>query len=117
MRLTGTHKNNVPVSLNGICNRNYKGQGGSIMEDATATVEEVLFREVLTGGTNLTVIATRIAKEQWQLSVQNEYGINSNWLEFFPSAELAIDAGLNAIEKEGIEPFIDTEGFEYLFEL
>ena len=87
------------------------------MEDVTATVEEVLFREVVTGGTKLIVIATRIAKEQWQLSVQNEYGINSNWLEFFPSAELAIEAGVKAIEEEGIEPFIDTEGFEYLVEL
>ena len=87
------------------------------MEDVTATVEEVLFREVVTGGTKLIVIATRIAKEQWQLSVQNEYGINSNWLEFFPSAELAIEAGVKAIEKEGIEPFTDTEGFEYLVEL
>jgi len=86
------------------------------MEAVTATVEEVLFREVVSGGTKLTVIATSMAKEQWQLSVQNEYGINSNWLEVFPSAELAIEAGLNAIEKEGIEPFIDTEGFEYLFE-
>jgi len=87
------------------------------MEDVTATVEEVLFREVVTGGTKLIVIATRIAKEQWQLSVQNEYGINSNWLEFFPNAELAIEAGLVAIEKEGIEPFIDTEGFEYLVDM
>ena len=87
------------------------------MEDVTATVEDVLFREVVTGGTKLIVIATRIAKEQWQLSVQNEYGINSNWLEFFPSAELAIEAGVKAIEEEGIEPFIDTEGFEYLVEL
>ena len=87
------------------------------MEDVTATVEEVVFREVVTGGTKLIVIATRIAKEQWQLSVQNEYGINSNWLEFFPSSELAIEAGVKAIEEEGIEPFIDTEGFEYLVEL
>ena len=87
------------------------------MEDVTATVEEVVFREVVTGGTKLIVIATSIAKEQWQLSVQNEYGINSNWLEFFPSAELAIEAGVKAIEEEGIEPFTDTEGFEYLFEL
>jgi len=38
-------------------------------------------------------------------------------LEFFPSAELAIEAGVKAIEEEGIEPFTDTEGFEYLFEL
>ena len=87
------------------------------MEDVKAKVEEVLFKEVVTGGTKLIVVATRIAKEQWQLSVQNEYGINSNWLEVFPSAELAIDAGLDAIENEGIEPFIDTEGFEYLVEL
>ena len=86
------------------------------MEDVTATVEEVLFREVVTGGTKLIVIARKIEKEQWQLSVQNESGISSNWLDFFSSAQLAIDAGVDAIEKEGIEPFIDAEGYEYLFE-
>ena len=86
------------------------------MEDVTDTVEAILFKEVLKGETKLVVIARWIEKEQWQLSVQNECGISSNWMEFFPSARLAVDVGLEAIEKEGIEAFLDTEGFEYLFD-
>ena len=86
------------------------------MEDIAGAVDAILFKEVIKGGVNLIVIARKIEKEQWQLSVQDENGISSNWLEFFPSAQLAIDAGVNAIQKEGIESFTDTEGYEYLFE-
>ena len=85
------------------------------MEDIKDAVDAILFKEIIKSGTKLTVIARKIEKEQWQLSVQNENGISSNWLEFFPSAQLAIDAGVNAIQKEGIESFTDTEGYEYLF--
>ena len=86
------------------------------MEDIAGTVDAVFFKEVIKNGANLIVIARKVEKEQWQLSVQNEYGISSNWFEFFPSAQIAIDMGVNTIEKEGIEPFMDTEGYEYLFE-
>jgi len=86
------------------------------MEDATELFQNELSTEVSKDGVKLTVIATRIEKEQWQLSVQNEYGISSNWLECFSTAQLAIEAGIGAIENEGIESFVDTEGFEYLFE-
>ena len=86
------------------------------MEDINGAVDAILFKEVIKGGAKLIVIARKIEKDQWQLSVQNENGISSNWLEYFPSAQLAIDAGVDAIEKEGIEPFIDAEGYEYLFE-
>ena len=86
------------------------------MEDVTGTVDAVFFKEVLKGEAKLIVMARKVEKEKWQLLVQNEYGISSNWFEFFPSAQLAIDTGVNAIEEEGIEPFIDTEGYEYLFE-
>lgn len=85
------------------------------MEDIAGAVDAILFKEVIKGGVNLIVIARKIEKEQWQLSVQDENGISSNWLDFFPSAQLAIDAGVNAIQKEGIESFTDTEGYEYLF--
>ena len=85
------------------------------MEDVLGAVEAKLVKEVSKDGVALTVIASVVEKGQWQLSVQNEYGLSSNWLELFPSARLAVDAGLEAIEKEGIEPFVDTEGFEYLF--
>ena len=86
------------------------------MEDIKGALDAILFKEVIQGGAKLIVIARKIEKEQWQLSVQNENGISSNWLEYFPSAQLAIDAGIDTIEKEGIEQFIDAEGYEYLFE-
>jgi hypothetical protein len=86
------------------------------MEDVTGKVDAVFFKEVLKDGAILIVIARKVENEKWQLLVQNEYGISSNWLELFSSAQLAIEAGVNTIEKEGIEPFIDTEGYEYLFE-
>lgn len=86
------------------------------MEDIAGTVDAVFFKEVIKNGASLIVIARKVEKGQWELSVQNKNGISSNWFEFFPSAQLAIDAGVNTIEKEGIEPFMDTEGYEYLFE-
>ncbi len=86
------------------------------MEDITGEVDTVIFKEVVKRGVKLIVIARKIEKAQWQLSVQNEFGISSNWIEFFPSAKSAVDMGVNTIEKEGIEPFIETEGYEYLFE-
>ena len=84
------------------------------MEDVNGFVEDELSTVVSRDGTKLIVIARRIENEQWQLSVQNEHGISSNWLEFFSTAQVAIEAGIMAIENEGIEQFIETEGFEYL---
>jgi len=86
------------------------------MEETAGIAEDELVKEVSKDGIKLLVIASRSETDDWNLSVQNEYGISSNWLEFFPSAQLAIDAGVQAIEEEGIEPFMDTEGFEYLFD-
>lgn len=86
------------------------------MEDASGSVEAELKKEVLKDGIKLIVIATSSGTGDWYLSVQNEHGISSNWTDFFPSAQLAIEAGVQAIEEEGVEPFIDTDGFEYLFD-
>ena len=86
------------------------------MEDMNSNGDALMFKEIFKDGRKLIVLASKIETEQWQLSVQNEYGISSSWLEYFPSAELAIDVGVNAIEQEGVAPFIGTEGFEYLFE-
>ncbi len=86
------------------------------MEETAGIVEDELIKELSKDGVKLLVIASRSETDDWKLSVQNEYGISSNWLEYFPSAQLAIDAGVQAIEEEGIEPFMDTEGFEYLFD-
>lgn len=86
------------------------------MEEFAGFVAEELTTEVSKDGVKLVVIATRVGTQEWWLSVQNERGINTNWLEYFETAQLAIEAGLNAIEEEGMEPFTNPEGFDYLFE-
>ena len=72
--------------------------------------------EVNKNGVKLTVLAMKMKEEQWQLSVLNEFGIFTNWTEYFPTAQLAIETGINAIENEGTGSFVEVEGFEYLFE-
>lgn len=86
------------------------------MEDVTGNVEAQLTKEVSKDGVKLIVIASKTGTDNWQLTVLNEYGISSNWIDYFPSAVLAIEAGAQAIDEEGIEPFMDTEGFKYLFD-
>ena len=85
------------------------------MKHTTGNVESVSIKEVSKDGVKLIVIASRTDTNEWTLAVQNEYGISTNWLEYFPSAQLAIDTGIQAID-EDIKPFLDTEGFEYLFD-
>ena len=85
------------------------------MEDRTGFFQDELSTEVSRQGAKLIVIARKLEIEQWQLSIQNEYGVSSNWLEYFSTAQQAIEAGIKTIEEESIEPFVDTEGFEYLF--
>ena len=86
------------------------------MERVTEFHMDELAVEVNKNGIKLIVIAMKIEEEQWQLSVLNEYGIFTNWIEFFPTAQLAIETGINAIENEGVDSFVEIEGFEYLFE-
>ena len=90
--------------------------GGYDMERVTEFHMDELAVEVNKNGIKLIVIAMKIEEEQWQLSVLNEYGIFTNWTEFFPTAQLAIETGINAIENEGVDSFVEIEGFEYLFE-
>lgn len=75
-----------------------------------------LSREISKDGATLIVTAKKISDGEWELAILNEKGVSSNWLELFSTAEQAIDAGIAAIEKEGIKEFVDVEGFEYLNE-
>jgi hypothetical protein len=65
-------------------------------------------------GFELKVIAEKLADQEWQLAIQNDLGVDSIWLEVFSGAKEAIDAGIAAIEREGVQTFCDVEGFEYL---
>lgn len=70
---------------------------------------------VTKNGETLTVVAEKLNENEWQLCVVNKYNIISMWTEFYPSAQAAINEGVKAIEEEGVVPFLDVEGFEYLF--
>ena len=86
------------------------------MEGNNRSSQEELTMEVVINGHKLIVTATKIENEGWQLSIVNEYGIFTNWVEYFTAAEIAINTGLKAIETEGIDEFVKPEGFDYLYE-
>lgn len=86
------------------------------MDKTNGFTQDELVKEVLIEGVKLTLIASNVGNERWVLSVLNEYGINSTWIDYFESAQKAIDAGLRAIETEGVDAFVEIEGFEYLFD-
>lgn len=65
-------------------------------------------------GVQLEIVAQELADGQWSLSVINERGVMSIWIEFFQNADAAITAAITAIEDEGVEEFTSIEGFEYL---
>lgn len=89
-----------------------KINGGTPMD---ASNEDEISQVMIVEGHTLTITASRICEGEWALSVTNIHGISSNWYEFFESADQAIEAGRHAIETEGAESFISTEGFDYLF--
>ena len=68
-------------------------------------------------GVQLLIVATCAAPREWHLRVENEHGIGSHWIDFFDSAEAAIQAAQKAIKEEGVKEFVSTEGFEYLEQL
>jgi hypothetical protein len=84
------------------------------MKNEKEIEQEILVVEVPIDGELLTVIAQKISNRERARAVQNEFGLNSNWDEFFPTAQQAIDAGIYAIENEGAQEFTSIEGFERL---
>ena len=86
------------------------------MNKETRMCENELRKDIIIHDVKLEITARKVGEGEWELSVENEWGIRSVWVESFATAQTALDAGMKAIELEGIEPFIDKEGFEYLFE-
>ena len=73
-------------------------------------------QSVVMGGAKLEIIATLVKENEWMLTVVNSLGVQSTWIEFFLSANEAINKGLEAIKSEGVEAFTDIEVFDYLKE-
>ena len=69
---------------------------------------------IVIDGVRLKIVTEEVGENEWQLAVKNDLGISSIWYELFPTRESAVEAARKAIESEGVEAFVDTEGFEYL---
>lgn len=78
--------------------------------------EAALERSYVVEGVALDIIAENAGADGWRLSIENELGIRSIWLDTFATAQAALDAGMMAIESEGVAAFQDIEGFDYLLE-
>lgn len=84
------------------------------MNDRTGTLEDEVSKEIEVDGFKLEIYAHRIDGEGWALCVINELGIASHWTDLFETAQDALEAAKRAIATEGVEAFIDSEGFGYL---
>lgn len=65
-------------------------------------------------GVRLEIVAQELPDGQWSLSVIDERGAMSTWIEFFETAGAAMTAARTTIEDEGVEEFTNIDGFEYL---
>ena len=84
------------------------------MEDIDSTDTDQLSKIVTQDNRSVLVEVTHFGSKGWQLTIVGEKGYFSNWTEFFPSAQEALQEGLSAIEKEGIDEFISNDEFAYL---
>lgn len=66
-----------------------------------------LRKDVQVDGVKLGVIAKKVEEGEWELSIENEAGARSVWIEPFPTARMALAAGVKAIESEGATSFVD----------
>jgi hypothetical protein len=87
-----------------------------VMNKGKDTDAEVQRQTYISGGVRLELIATKVADGEWTLSVLNQRGVFSTWLEYFESPDAAFCVGLETLQDEGIEEFTSIEGFEYLDE-
>jgi hypothetical protein len=84
------------------------------MDERTGMFEDEVWKEIEIDGITLEINVRKIDDEGWALCIVNELGIMSHWTDFFETAQDALEAGIKAIETEGVGAFVDTEGFDYL---
>jgi hypothetical protein len=88
-----------------------------IMEDRTGTSKTTVSKSVLESGKTVTVTVRLIEPEEeyWELSIEGKANQLTTWTEWFASADEAMEVGLSAILKEGIDEFYSDP--EYLHSL
>lgn len=86
------------------------------MDDDNEKHDSEVSKELFIDGFHLTLYAVFEIDCGWFLTIQNDKGVNTNWTDCFPSAEEAIDAGLKAINEEGVGEFVACDDFAYLYD-
>lgn len=77
------------------------------MYEETLMSQVELRKDVFKDGVKLGVIASKVGEDEWELCIENDFGARSVWIESFPTARMALNAGVKAIESEGAQTFID----------
>lgn len=67
------------------------------MYEETLLCQVELRKDVQIDGVRLGVIAKKIEEDEWELSIENEFGIRSVWVESFPTAKTALDADRKSV--------------------
>lgn len=87
------------------------------MKEGKNTETEVQQQTYINGGVRLELIVTKITDSEWSLSVLNQKGIFTTWLEYFESPDDAFCEGFRTLQDERVEEFTNITGFEYLDEI
>ena len=62
------------------------------MYKQTRMYEDELRKDIIIDDVKLGITARKIGEGEWELSVENEWGIRSVWLEFFATAYTCFNA-------------------------
>ena len=81
------------------------------MSDLRTDGAEEAVREVQTARGRLTISA-RLTEDwdenpAWELAIMADNGFGTHWMDWFDSAQAAIQAGLTAINEEGVDRFFE----------
>ena len=68
--------------------------------------ESEILKEIEKDGFKVKIEVHKADKDGWILEIVDEQWNSAVWDEIFPSAKEALDAGIKAIEEEGIQSFI-----------
>ena len=85
------------------------------MDDRTGIGETTISKSVMESGKTVTITVRLIEAEEgfWELSIEGKGNQFVTWTARFASAEVAMDVGLSAILKEGIDEFYSAPEFEH----
>ena len=68
--------------------------------------ESEITKEIEKDGFKVTIEVHKADEQGWRLEIVDEGWNSTLWDDLFPTAKEALDAGIMAIEEEGIQSFI-----------